>query len=94
LAKNDLFFPRGLGWAEVPLLEPGFTSQCFSPEKRIVTHEYVALMRQIDEMGDPVLPPEPEKSYIDLSRLSPEDKSTLDRILKAATPSPAASLTA
>lgn len=59
-----------------------------------LTREYVALIRQIDKMGDPVLPPEPEKSHLDLSRLSPEAMSTLGRILRAATPSPAASFTA
>jgi hypothetical protein len=31
-----------------------------------LTRGFLALMRKIDEMGDPVLPPEPEKSYLDL----------------------------
>lgn len=55
--------------------------------------DFRAIIRQIDEMGDPVLPPELEKSYLDLSRLSAEE-STLDRILRVATPSPAVSFTA
>lgn len=44
-----------------------------------VAREYRGVIRQIDEVLRDYVLPEPEKT-LDLSRLSPEDRQTLERI--------------
>jgi hypothetical protein len=55
-----------------------------------LAREYRKAIRQIDEILGDYIPPEPEKP-MDLSRLSAEDLQTLDRIMRAATPTPQSS---